>query len=614
MKLHLVLVACILCLLATNAQAGTINMCHDLVALGIATQNLAPDSPSQDAGPAFQATLNYVQSHSTVTLVTLDPGAYYFHTCQYPPPPLEPQPPLPPVAYITFPQLANLTVDLAGSTIYFAEAFHRGFYLVDCQNITFTNFKIDFLQPPYTYVQLQTLDPTARTLTYQTLPGWPDPATLTGPSEVELWAVAFRQGDIVPGTSRMNVAQPITSPVLSLNTPLNTAPWTQGATLATLQPGDIIAVTQRANHFGPEVRIFGGDSITISDATIYGSTTMAVLFMMVSNSVAQNVQVIPRAGNLHSTNADGIHFINSGPNCHIRDCYVVRTLDDALAMDSHDLATVTAKTPSGATQITVAPIGDWSVPNGTSVNFINPDSAMELTGATITSQAPLPDGNVTLIFDRPLPALAAGSGMTFAAANQRGAGSSLEGNRVEDILFGRGIWIAGAVGITIQDNLVGHTSDGGIAVSQTTNYYPVPPAHDITIQYNLVDGSLGPMASGAGTQIALGGIQVNSVNQSGAFVSSQPNSNVSIQFNIVHSSGRTGIWVGQLNGGTISYNSIIDWNLYPNLPIFPPEFAQLRQDFTQPIVVHDNQNVTVYDNLTVPRAKSLPMLLLLLDS
>jgi hypothetical protein len=43
MRLYLVLVACVFCLVATNAQADTINMSHDLVRLGIATQNLAPN-------------------------------------------------------------------------------------------------------------------------------------------------------------------------------------------------------------------------------------------------------------------------------------------------------------------------------------------------------------------------------------------------------------------------------------------------------------------------------------------------------------------------------------------------------------------------------------------
>jgi hypothetical protein len=592
MKLYFVLVACVFCLVTTKAEAGTINLSHDLVRLGIASENLAPNSPSVDARPLFQATLQYVKSHST-TLVTLDRGAYYFLTPQNQ------------TAYLSFPALSNLTVDLVGSTIYFAGAFLQGFFLGNCQSVTLRNFKIDFLNPPYTYVQLAAVDSTARTFTYKTLSGWPDPATLTAPTgvSVDLWAVAFRNHDIVPGTSRMHVAQPIAGNVLSLVQ--DNTPWTQSATLATLQPDDTIAVTQRGGE--PAVIVSRGDSIRISRATIYGASQFAMLLNTVSNSTVDHVYVIPRAGNLTSSNADGIHFIDSGPNNRIRNCYVTRTLDDALIIDSLDIATVPAATQSEATQVTVNRTAFSRFPNGTSVNFVDPESDNEVNGATIIFQDP-PDSNlpvfggtVTLTLDQPLPALAAGSGMIFSSPSQRGAGSSIENNRVENILFGRGIWVGGSEGITIKDNNVGRTSNGGIVVYQGIVPYPVPPAHDIIIEHNLVDGSLGPMASGSGTQIALGGIMVDSVNESNVFVTSPPNTNISIQFNTVLFSGRTGIWVGQLNGGTIRDNSIIGWDRYPNLPVFGvsrAEGAQLQQDFTQPLVLLDNQNVGVSDNST----------------
>lgn len=162
MRSCLFLTAYTICLLSTKAQAIAINLSHDLVRLGIASENLAPDRPSLDARPLFQATLQYVQNHHT-ELVTLDPGGYYFLTPQNP------------TTYLRFPSLTNLTVDLAGSTIYFAGAFLQGFAFTDCQHVKFTNFKIDFLQSPYTYVQLASVDSNLRTFSYQTLSGWPDP-------------------------------------------------------------------------------------------------------------------------------------------------------------------------------------------------------------------------------------------------------------------------------------------------------------------------------------------------------------------------------------------------------------------------------------------------------
>jgi parallel beta-helix repeat protein len=591
MRLYLVLLACLFCLVPTRAHAQhTINLSHDLVRFGIASQNLLPNKPSVDARPLFQAALQYVASHNTA-LVTLDHGAYYFLTPQLP------------TAYLQFSAISNLTVDFAGSTVYFAGAFLQEFSLTDCRHVTLRNFVIDFLHPPYTYVQLETVDSTSRTLTYKTLPGWPDPTTLTTPAGVSvvLWAVAFRNQMIVPATSRMQVAQPIASNVLSLVQ--DNTPWTQSATLATLQPDDIIAVTQRGGQ--PALQANGGDSIRISHAAFYGASTMAVLLNAVSNSTVDYVQVRPRKGNLISSNADGIHFVESGSNNHIRNCYVTRTMDDALVIDSLDVATLPSATLSGATQITVNRMHYSRFPNGTLVNFVAPDSDSELTGATIVlqdppdSDSPVFDGTVTLTFDQPLPALAAGSGMAFASPSRRGEGSSIENNRAEEILFGRGIWIGGSEGITIKGNYVGRTSDGGIVVYQGIMSYPVPPAHDIVIQNNVVYGSMGPMASGSGSQLALGGIMVDSVNNINGFVTQPPNTNISIQYNRVLSSGRSGIWVGQLDGGAIQHNSIVGYNRYPKLPIFgvsPAEGAQLLQDFKQPLVVHDNENVSVSDN------------------
>ena len=498
-------------------------------------------------------------------------------------------------------------MDLAGSTIYFAGAFLQGFSLVDCQRVILTNFNVDFLVPPYTYVQLAAVNPDARTLAYETLPGWPDPGSLTSPSGVSvvLWAVAFRNGEIVPGTSRMQVAQPVTGDVLTLVQ--DHTPWTQSATLATLQPGDTIVVTQRGGS--PPVIATRGDSITISDASVYGASAIAVLLNTVSDSLVESVSVLPREGNLTSSNADGIHFVDVGANNHIFQCSVTGTLDDALVMDSYDLATTLASTQSDATQIMVQRTAYLRFPNGTSVNFVDPSSANEVTGATIVAQDP-PDssspvfaGTVTLTFDQPLPALAPGSGMAFASPDQRGAGSSIENNRVAEIPFGRGIWIGGAEGIKIKDNKVVHTSNGGIVVYEGVKSYPTPPAHDIRIKHNVVKGSLGPMASGSGTQIALGGIMVDSVNDTGAFVSSAPNTDISILDNRVVSSGRCGIWVGQVNGGTIKNNAVTRYGQYPNLPLFGVSAAEstaLVQDFSQPIVTHDNQDVSVSNNSTVP--------------
>jgi hypothetical protein len=576
-------------------QSTTLNLSHDLVPLGIASQNLAPDQPALDARPLFQAALQYIHSHP-VQVLTLDKGAYYFLTPQNP------------ANFLRLAGLSNVTIDLAGSTIYFQTAFLQGFFLAQCHNVTLTNFICDFVVPPYTQVTLTSLDPNARALSYATIPNWQDPAnfnnaTIPGGTAPVLWAAVFRNGDILPGTSRMQVSPNISNNVLQFAP--STAPWTQAATLSTFQPGDTIVVTERGGS--PPVIVANSDSITVSSGTIYGSGAIALFLTATSNSTVDSVHVIPRPGfDLISANADGIHFGISGPNNHITNCLVTRTMDDALAIDSLDIATVTAFDPSMPNQVTVRRSEFLHFPNGTQVNFVDPITGNEVTGATIVSQdppdlpTPVANGSVQLTLDANLPAgLASGFGMTFASDSARGGGSTIEHNVVPETIFGRGIWVGGAAGVTIEGNSIGNTSNGGIVVYQDTKAFPGPPAHDITIQRNKLNGSLGPMASGSGTQIATGAIIVASTGLTFQFFTTTPNSNISIIGNKIVNSGRSGIWVGELNGGVIQGNKIKRWDRHPELPVFGVNAqvaAQLMQDFTQPVVVRNSQNVSTADD------------------
>jgi len=210
---------------------------------------------------------------------------------------------------------------------------------------------------------------------------------------------------------------------------------------------------------------------------------------------------------------------------------------------------------------------------------------------------------VSLTFDRDLPALGPSFGMTFADPNQRGTGSSIENNVVEKVVFGRGIWISGAVGVTVQGNEVGPTSNGGIVVAQDTKAFPGPPAHDITIRGNKVAGSLGPMASGAGSHIAVGAIMVVSKNNTAELPSSAPNTNIVVEGNSVRDSGRAGLWVGELSGGSVRDNCILRWNQHPELPVFgvnPQLRAQLVQDFSQAVVIRNSRRVQNINNSNKP--------------
>jgi hypothetical protein len=572
-----------------------LNMSHDLVPLGIATQNLTPDVSSQDARPLIQATLQYVQSHP-VQVLTLDKGNYYLLTAQQP------------NATLLFPRLSNMTVDLAGSTIYFnGPLLPNGINVFQCTNFTLKNFQIDYINPPYTHVQITSVDPANRLLHYQMLQGWPDPSTfntLTPPfgGEIEgLWAVLFRNGAIVPGTTRTLLTQPVAGNTLVLVQ--DGTPWTQSATLSTVLPGDIVVVAPRGG--GPPILVWESDAVTLSNITVYGSPTWAIKIYATNNSTVDGVRVMPRLGSgLIGSNADGIHFASTRQNNHIRNSYVTRTLDDALVMDNFHAALVVNQT--GPRQLRLTRNIYLRFPNGTAVHFVDPATTMEVGGATIVSQNP-PDsdsptfnGQVDLTFDRDLTSVAPGMGMVYGTPGMRGQGSTIEDSLVEDTFGGRGVWVSGVQGVAVQRNVIRRTSLAGIIVFQSTDPIDLPdlgpPSHDIIIRDNSLEAALGPAANGTGAQAALASIQVISTdNKQVGFASSASNTNISILNNNIADSGRSAIWVGELNGGTIANNLIGKYNQHPELGVWgisAQTLTQVVQDFASPIVIRYSSGVT----------------------
>src|SRR3984957_5062057 len=146
--------------------ATTLNLSHDLVPLGIASQNLVPNTPTLDAQPLFAAAIQYAQNNG-VQVVTADPGAYYFLTSQNG------------AIYVVMGGLSDMTIDFQGSNLYFRDGMLRDFELDNSQRVTLENFTIDSLVPRFTQVQLTAIIPTAGTLSYTVAPGWADPATFT---------------------------------------------------------------------------------------------------------------------------------------------------------------------------------------------------------------------------------------------------------------------------------------------------------------------------------------------------------------------------------------------------------------------------------------------------
>jgi len=570
-----------------SASAVTLNLSRDLVRLGIAAQNLTPNNPSLDAGPLFQAAIQYI-GNNPVQVLTVDPGSYYFLTSQ-----TETQ-------YLIFESITDLTVDFQGSSVFFQQGLLRGFDVSDCQRFTLENVTIDSLVPRFTQVQLTAVDPVNGILSYTLLPGWADPATFTNTvfGTPQLYALIFRNGAEVPGTGLTYLSFPVTSPTLTLVP--NGPPWQQSGTLSTLMPGDTIVVEDRSG--AEAISVENGDSITLSNIEIHGTGGgFAVQVGQTSNSTAENIRITPRPGAFVASNADGIHFTGSLRNNHIRNCYVKGTMDDALAMDSEYIATIVSQ--PGPRQLTVTRQDSVRFPNGSQVNFVGTATGVEQTGATIVSQDP-PDSvnvgffdQVNLTFDRDLPSVPPGDGLVFGAPDMRGGGSSIEDNLVEDS-FGRGMFLGGLENVVIQRNVIRRLPNTGINVFQVTvpNAGSGVPSHGITIQSNSIEDVLGPAATGAGGAAATqAAIIVNSNDPNFDFITSPVNSNISIVSNYVAGSGRAGIWIGEVDTGEVSNNVIVRWNQHPELPVWGDN--PFPDDFAQPLVERFSQNLDTANNL-----------------
>ncbi len=582
--------------LTLRGQPTTLNLSRDLVTLGIAAKNMVPNDPALNAAALFQAGVEYANAHH-ISRVTADRGSYYFLAT----------PPSLPDRYTNLYYLSNMTIDLAGSTVYLGQRFLIGFSLNVSQNVTLTNFTIERLNAPYTHVQITAVDAVNRRITYSPLPGFADPASLNGLTQpygpVEYWAVVFRNGKILPGTSRMEVALPIVSGSVTLVS--QGQPWLEPATLSTLQPGDTLVVTLRGG--GPPINVLWSTSMVLSNITVYGANFEALNLEQTSESIVENVQVVPKPGSgLVGSNTGAIHLMWPGPNNIVRNNRLMRTMDDAIAIEDKYAAAILSQT--GPRSLRVRRNWWLRLPNNTAFNFLDPETPRVTAGALLVSQNPaysdFPgfDSETELTFDRALPSPLPGSYLVHGTPTRRGSGTIVEDNTVEEVIFGQGIWIGSVQAVTVRRNFVRETSNYAIGVWQHSVMQESSSgqaAEDITIDSNVVQSGIGPAAQGVGTQHAMGAIGVNYMSHDFSLARTPQTKNVNIVSNYVADSGRTGIWVGSLQGGVLTHNRIVRWNRHPELPIggtLPADSAIALEDFSKPIAIRFSSNVADADN------------------
>jgi uncharacterized protein (TIGR03437 family) len=601
------------CLLAQSTSV--LNMSHDLVTKGIASSNLQPNSPTQDARPLFEQAVAYATANNIAT-VTADPGNYYFlslHSATG-------------TMHALLPAAANLTIDWQNSDLYFSYSNHAAITCNACASLTMQNFTVDYVQLPFTQATITAVDSVNRNLTFQTIPGYQSPADFnanraTDGSDV-IWVIFFRNGVPLNTVGRIAANRTVTGNIVNIT---DTNVWGNSAAIATIQPGDIMVYTDRSGP--PALNFVNGQNITVHNVSVYASGQIGIYFGRTQTATADHDQVIPRPGTtrLISTNADGIHtsFANSAQT--FSNNIVERTCDDALAIASEWLATV-AQTPGTAAPTTVSvtrSIVGVSFAVGESVSFINPADATIAGSATIVSESPavaqqtLAAGEaVTVTLSQAVAGLATGYEMIASDPTAHGSGSVIRNNTVHQGTYARGVWLSGVNNVSVHDNLVQQTSKVGIFVQQlvappgNTNNLDTGPSSGVTIQNNIVDSAMSYSALATGPILDAASIQVLSTSTQGGQVTTGPNTNIAITGNLVTNAPRTGIRMENVTGGQVTGNSIQGYGLAATTQVYyAPSccetVAQYEADFKQAVVVDSSSNVTNATNVSSAATSAL---------
>jgi uncharacterized protein (TIGR03437 family) len=589
------------CGIAFGQAPAVLNLSHDLVANGIAAQNMVPNSPSLDSRLLFTAGVAYA-SKNHIPSVTADRGSYYFLTQNSP------------YQHVFLNAIANVTVDLQYSDLYFALGNIIAIDATNCVNLTLRNFTVDYLQLPFTQLTVTGVNAAARTVSVKQLGNYALPTTfnsVTIPPNVTddgFFAFAFRGGQELRTTGRMRAAAPSSDTMIQLT---GSDPWAQAANLATIQPGDTLVFNHRAG--GSTIFANASTGFKVQNVSIYAAGFIGISTIYGSAITIDHVQVIPRPGTdrLVATNADGIHLSWAGANNVLSNNTVRRGCDDGIAIDGQWYAIVNA--PNNGASVQVMRRGPSPLPIGSSFDFIDIVTAALAGTASIVAENPLPNQQtgasgelITLTLDHVISGLQANFGVTPSDPNLRGTGSVITGNLVQEEVFVRGIYTPGVENVTVTDNMTQATNGPGILVEQDeglTYSYKTGPASGIVIKNNIVDHALGFGTPSVGMLDGAAAINVVAYDQKFSWVSATPLSNISITGNFVTNSVRTAIRMENVAGGEITGNTVLNYAQQPTdylwyLPACCETLAQAQADFKLPVLVTNSTSVTNSNNTT----------------
>jgi hypothetical protein len=542
------------------------------------TNNMRPDDSSLDSTPLLNSAIAYVSQYNTqnpdapFTLVTVEQGKYYFKNT------------FPGATYYGFISgLTGVTIDLKGSALYFANSLDQGFNISDCTGCTFQNFSIDYQTLPFTQLSVQNVSANG-TIVVDAETGFVNAYELSQTqTSASLYGFDFRNGQPQYANGRWNVSVQASNPnSLAL-----------AGDVSSIRPGDTFVVEARGG--GPAILVVSSRGTALKNITVYSSGQVGIVVRNIfNNNVSFNgVSIIPGAGRLVSTNADGISFQQPGANNSINNCQIALTQDDGISMVCWPIGAVCAVSAGGsvlALQNTPIQI-DVPYSAGTAVYFVDPISCLPVARSSIEQVLP---GNSVRV-NPAVPDVGTGFLVFDADENHRGNGLSIRGNRIGPTVFARGISVFGLTGVTIEENTISSTQQAGVLMMNQLNNpasWVSGPNYNIAI----VGNSLEYTNWGTGPLVPemLAAIQLRTLNaeNSPSPVITEPNQGIVIYNSQITSSPRSGIWLENASSGAVSANILTNTGFDPFVPqdstLFGLSGAKAVLDFRTPVVIQSS--------------------------
>jgi hypothetical protein len=551
----------VFCVLRGVAYAQTtLNLSQELTTLGIAGTNMTPNQPTLDAGPLFMAGVNYAKANGISTVVA-DPGAYYFLSIWNVPGSN---------THVAVGGIDNMTIDLHGAALIFSHPLYYGLTVFPSTNAVLENFTVDYNPLPFTQLHVDAVDVANSQIQYSVEPGWQDPSTFnsmtgpggTGPDHIEVHL--FRNGRPVLG--HMLTQRPFAGNRFPVS------PLTAPVMLSAIRPGDIAVVYMRGAA-GDAVEMTHCNGCTLRNITVFsdgGSGGQAVGIFFGQSNLAERIYAIPKPGTDRLVGAvAAVGFAGSG--VQIRLSRDVRSMDDAFWCLEEVIGVVQSQsstrtlTAAATTPLAAANYGD-SVPNGSPVTFQRMSDGAIIGSAVIVSQgapASSPPYATTFTFDRDLPNNLTGAVMYTTDANFNGANSVLERSTVQNQSSTDSIYITGLANSAIRGNYIQHSPFTAVAVLQGMNpgVPPTPPASNLSIANNVIDGT--NMKSDSGW-FELGAVQATTITPAYDMMPTLQFSNINVSNNFIADAGRSGVWLGNTSGGSVTGNYLLNPNQRPD--------------------------------------------------